>query len=67
MGMQPQDPSGAGRPRREEGRRGAGPAIRFDLDGTLVDSVYQHFLAWREALEASGIELAVWPSTAGSA
>jgi beta-phosphoglucomutase-like phosphatase (HAD superfamily) len=24
----------------------------FDLDGTLVDSVYQHVLAWREALEA---------------
>jgi len=32
----------------------------FDLDGTLVDSVYQHVLAWREALEQSGIELAVW-------
>jgi len=36
------------------------PAFLFDLDGTLVDSVYQHVLAWREALEASGIELAVW-------
>ena len=35
-------------------------AFLFDLDGTLVDSVYQHVLAWREALEASGIELAVW-------
>ena len=32
----------------------------FDLDGTLVDSVYQHVLAWREALETAGIELAVW-------
>ena len=32
----------------------------FDLDGTLLDSVYQHVLAWREALEAEGIELAVW-------
>jgi HAD superfamily hydrolase (TIGR01509 family) len=32
----------------------------FDLDGTLVDSVYQHVLAWQEALEASGIELSVW-------
>jgi HAD superfamily hydrolase (TIGR01549 family) len=32
----------------------------FDLDGTLVDSVYQHVLAWREALESTGIELAVW-------
>jgi len=38
----------------------AGPAFLFDLDGTLVDSVYQHVLAWREALEALGIELAVW-------
>jgi HAD superfamily hydrolase (TIGR01549 family) len=36
------------------------PAFLFDLDGTLVDSVYQHVLAWREALEAAGIELAVW-------
>jgi HAD superfamily hydrolase (TIGR01509 family) len=36
------------------------PAILFDLDGTLVDSVYQHVLAWREALEDAGIELSVW-------
>lgn len=35
-------------------------AFLFDLDGTLVDSVYQHVLAWREALEDNGIELAVW-------
>jgi HAD superfamily hydrolase (TIGR01549 family) len=38
----------------------SGPAFLFDLDGTLVDSVYQHVLAWREALEAGGIRLAVW-------
>lgn len=25
-----------------------------------MDSVYQHVLAWREALEAGGIQLAVW-------
>ena len=37
-----------------------GAALLFDLDGTLVDSVYQHVLAWREALEEAGIELAVW-------
>lgn len=37
-----------------------GPAFLFDLDGTLADSVYQHVLAWREALEVAGIELAVW-------
>ena len=35
-------------------------AFVFDLDGTLVDSVYQHVLAWQEALELAGIELAVW-------
>lgn len=32
----------------------------FDLDGTLVDSVYQHVLAWREALDREGIQLSVW-------
>jgi len=42
---------------RQQSRR---PAILFDLDGTLIDSVYQHVLAWREALERAGIELAVW-------
>jgi HAD superfamily hydrolase (TIGR01509 family) len=29
----------------------------FDLDGTLVDSVYEHTLAWRDALEHAGINL----------
>jgi HAD superfamily hydrolase (TIGR01509 family) len=36
------------------------PAFLFDLDGTLIDSVYQHVLAWHEALEESGLSLAVW-------
>jgi HAD superfamily hydrolase (TIGR01509 family) len=36
------------------------PVFLFDLDGTLVDSVYQHVLAWKEALDADGIELSVW-------
>lgn len=36
------------------------PAFLFDLDGTLIDSVYQHVLAWREALEDTGMELSVW-------
>ena len=36
------------------------PAFLFDLDGTLIDSVYQHVLAWREALEETGMELSVW-------
>ncbi|HXR61972.1 MAG TPA: HAD family hydrolase [Rudaea sp.] len=35
-------------------------AFLFDLDGTLVDSVYQHVLAWKEALDSEGIPLSVW-------
>ncbi len=35
-------------------------AFLFDLDGTLVDSVYHHVLAWQEALDAEGIDLSVW-------
>ncbi|MFL6601317.1 MAG: HAD family hydrolase [Steroidobacteraceae bacterium] len=36
------------------------PVFIFDLDGTLVDSVYEHVLAWQEALTAEGIDLSVW-------
>jgi HAD superfamily hydrolase (TIGR01509 family) len=36
------------------------PAFLFDLDGTLIDSVYQHVIAWRGALSAIGIDLSVW-------
>ena len=36
------------------------PVFLFDLDGTLVDSVYQHVLAWKQALDSEGIELSVW-------
>jgi phosphoglycolate phosphatase-like HAD superfamily hydrolase len=32
----------------------------LDLDGTLVDDVYQHVLAWHEALETEGINLSIW-------
>jgi HAD superfamily hydrolase (TIGR01509 family) len=35
-------------------------AFVFDLDGTLIDSVYQHVLAWYGALREDGIELSVW-------
>ncbi|HEU5419829.1 MAG TPA: HAD family hydrolase [Streptosporangiaceae bacterium] len=38
----------------------ATPAFLFDLDGTLIDSVYQHVIAWREALSGAGIDLSVW-------
>jgi HAD superfamily hydrolase (TIGR01509 family) len=36
------------------------PAFLFDLDGTLIDSVYQHVIAWRAALAEIGIDLSVW-------
>ena len=36
------------------------PAFLFDLDGTLIDSVYQHVIAWRAALTRLGIDLSVW-------
>src|SRR5260370_40119949 len=35
------------------------PALLFDLGCTLVDSVYQHVLAWRDALEGEGFHLSV--------
>jgi HAD superfamily hydrolase (TIGR01509 family) len=38
----------------------AKPAFLFDLDGTLIDSVYEHVLAWREALREMQIELSTW-------
>ena len=37
-----------------------GPAFLFDLDGTLIDSVYQNVIAWRYALAKLGIDLSVW-------
>src|SRR5438270_13805775 len=50
----------ASRPRRSPRRSAAGPAMLFDLDGTLVDAVYDHVLAWKEALEQKGIVLSAW-------
>ncbi len=35
-------------------------AFLFDLDGTLVDSVYNHVRAWHLALREEGLELSVW-------
>jgi HAD superfamily hydrolase (TIGR01509 family) len=60
MLMEPSASSNPAQGQPTKDQRRTGPAFLFDLDGTLVDSVYQHVLAWREALEASGIELAVW-------
>jgi HAD superfamily hydrolase (TIGR01549 family) len=36
------------------------PAMLFDLDGTLTDSVYQHTIAWKEALEHVGADVPMW-------
>jgi len=35
-------------------------ALIFDLDGTLIDSVYPHVLAWQRALAGVGIECPAW-------
>jgi HAD superfamily hydrolase (TIGR01509 family) len=35
-------------------------AVVFDLDGTLVDTVYEHVLAWHAALQELDIDLSVW-------
>src|SRR5689334_20836815 len=32
----------------------------FDLDGTLVDNVYQHVLAWKAALDEAGLVISTW-------
>jgi HAD superfamily hydrolase (TIGR01549 family) len=32
----------------------------FDLDGTLIDNVYEHVLAWKEALAEVGIVVPTW-------
>jgi len=36
------------------------PAILFDLDGTLIDSVYEHVIAWAASLRSAGVVLATW-------
>ena len=41
----------------EESKQGGQLAFLLDLDGTLVDSVYRHVLAWQEALRKSGLDL----------
>ena len=36
------------------------PAILFDLDGTLLDTVYQHVTAWSAVLRSEGVVLPNW-------
>jgi HAD superfamily hydrolase (TIGR01509 family) len=43
-------------PTREESQVKA-PAILFDLDGTLIDSNYEHVAAWRMAFRRVGVEV----------
>ena len=33
-------------------------ALLFDLDGTLVDTVYGQVLAWQRALAETGVDVA---------
>jgi HAD superfamily hydrolase (TIGR01549 family) len=35
-------------------------ALIFDLDGTLVDTVYAHVLAWQRALAEAGMPIDAW-------
>jgi HAD superfamily hydrolase (TIGR01549 family) len=40
--------------------RSNNPAILFDLDGTLIDSVYEHVIAWAASLRSVGIVVPNW-------
>src|SRR3954454_18793809 len=45
----------------DKGRVGpAMPALIFDLDGTLVDTVYAHVFAWQRALGECGMSIDGW-------
>jgi HAD superfamily hydrolase (TIGR01509 family) len=35
-------------------------ALVFDLDGTLVDTVYAHVVAWQQALDQAGLSIDGW-------
>ena len=35
-------------------------ALIFDLDGTLVDTVYAHIFAWQQALTEAGMPIEGW-------
>ena len=41
-------------------QRSTNPAILFDLDGTLIDSVYEHVITWAAALRRAGIVVPNW-------
>src|SRR6185436_5931323 len=35
-------------------------ALIFDLDGTLIDTVYAHVFAWQQALSEAGLPIDGW-------
>jgi beta-phosphoglucomutase-like phosphatase (HAD superfamily) len=35
-------------------------AVIFDIDGTLVDTKYQHTLAWHRAFRQHGVVMPIW-------
>ena len=35
-------------------------ALIFDLDGTLIDSVYAHVLAWQKSFAVEGLQVPAW-------
>ena len=41
-------------------QRSNNPGILFDLDGTLIDSVYEHVIAWAVPLRTAGIVVPNW-------
>lgn len=41
------------------------PGVLLDLDGTLVDSVYLHVVAWSDAFAARGYDVPMWRIHAG--
>jgi HAD superfamily hydrolase (TIGR01549 family) len=43
----------------------AQPAVLLDLDGTLVDSVFHHVIAWDRALADAGMPVPLWRIHAG--
>jgi HAD superfamily hydrolase (TIGR01509 family) len=44
----------------KDGGGGQRPAAILDVDGTLVDTNYQHALAWYRALRQHGVTIALW-------
>ena len=58
--MKQETSTSSSRPERRGKKAESTPALLFDLDGTLIDSVYEHVDAWASALRDSGIILPKW-------